>query len=84
MLPKRLRNRHVGGSVANLHNIREEPSNSGNNDSEKDPFHVDKQIIEKLQNDLSKIKIKLKKVPITKRVSYEDIKRFPANQNEDE
>ena len=84
VLPKRLRNRHVSGSVTNLHNIIEEPSNSGNNDSEKDPFHVDKQTIEKLQNNLSKIKIKLKKVPITKGVSYEDIKRFPNTQNEDE
>ena len=84
VLPKRLRNPHVPGSVPNLHNIQEEPSNSGNNDSEKDPFHVDKKTIEKLENDLSKIKIKLKKVPITKGVSYEDIKGFPVSQNKDE
>ena len=37
-----------------------------------------------MQNDLSKIKIKLKKIPITKGVSYEDIKRFPETQNKDE
>ena len=84
VLPKQLRNRNVPGFVPNLHNIQEEPSNSSNNDSENDPFHVDEKTLAKMQNDLSKIKIKLKKIPITKGVSYEDIKRFPETQNKDE
>ena len=83
MLPKQLRNRNVPGFVPNLHNIQEESSNSINNDPENNPFHVDEKTIAKMQNDLNKIKIKIKKIPITKGVSYEDIKRFPKNQNED-
>ena len=84
MLSKRIHNRNVPGFVPNLHNIQEEPSHSINNDSENNPFHVDEKTIVKMQNDLNKIKIKIKKIPITKGVSYEDIKRFPETQNKDE
>ena len=93
MLPKRLRSRNVPGFVPSLHNIQEEPtlsrnnnlpSHSINNDPEDHPFHVDEKTIVKMQNDLNKIKIKIKKIPTTKGVSYEDIKKFPETQNEDE
>ena len=84
MLPKRLRDCNIPGFVPNLHNIQEEPSHSINNDPENNPFHVDEKTIAKMQNDLNKIKIKIKKIPTTKGVSYEDIKKFPETQNEDE
>ena len=94
VLPKKLRSRNVPGFVPSLHNIQEEstlsrndnlPSHSINNDHEDQPFHVDEKTIAKMQNDLNKIKLKIKKEPkIKKGVSYENIKKFPEAQNEDE
>ena len=48
------------------------------------PSIVNKESISNLQKDLSKIILKLKKVPGTQDyVPYQDIKKFPQNAEED-
>ena len=94
MLPKKLRSRNIPGFAPNLHNIQEESTLSlndnlssppVNNDHVDEPFHVDEKTIVKMQNDLNKIKLVIKKDPNTKNwVSYEKIRKFPEAQIEDE
>ena len=94
VLPKKLRSRNVPGFAPSLHNIQEEsnlsrndnlPSPPVNNDHVDEPFHVDEKTIGKMQNDLNKIKLVIKKDPNTKNwVSYENIRKFPEAQDEDE
>ena len=94
VLPKKLCSRNVPSFAPSLHNIQEEsnlsrndnlPSPSINNDHVDEPFHVDEKTIAKMQNDLNKIKLVIKKDPNTKNwVSYENIKKSPEAQDKDE
>ena len=50
----------------------------------KEPYKVNKESISNLQKDLSKIILKLKKVPGSQDyVPYENIKKFPQNTEEE-
>ena len=50
----------------------------------KEPYQVNEETISKLQQDLNKTKLKLKRVPgTTDWVPYEDIKKFPQTTEED-
>ena len=47
-----------------------------------EPFHVDKNTIEKLEKDLNKIKLTLKKDPNSKNwVLYQSIQKFPIDED---
>ena len=59
------------------------PSNSNNFDDLQNPSIVNNESISKLQNDLGKLVLKLKKVPGSQEyVSYQDIKKFPQAEEE--
>ena len=76
-MPKNLRTRKVPGFSPRL-NIIKEISDSARNDIENEPFHVDNNTIAKLQHDLNKVKLVLKRDPTTKKwVSYDKIQKFP-------
>ena len=50
-----------------------------------EPFHVDQNTIAKLENDLNRIKLVIKRDPNTKNwVLYDKIRKFPEAQEEDE
>ena len=50
----------------------------------KEPYQVNEETISKLQQDLNKITLKLKRVPgTTDWVPYEDIKKFPQDTEEE-
>ena len=59
--------------------VIKEISESTHNDIENEPFHVDSNTIAKLQHDLNKVKLVLKRDPTSKQwVSYDKIQKFPA------
>ena len=94
VLPKNLRSRKVPGFFPKLSNIQEESDLSHNNhvpssevidDHVDEPYHVDENTIAKLERDLNKVKLVLKRDPNTKNwVSYDMIKKFPEASEEDE
>ena len=76
-MPKNLRTQKVPGFSPNL-NVIEEVSDCARSDPATEPFHVDKNTIAKLEQDLNKVKLVLKRDPTTKKwVSYDKIKKFP-------
>ena len=94
ILPKNLRTRRVPGFSPKLQDIKEIsqeispesdvllPQNSS--DHLEEPSIVNKESISNLQKDLSKIILKLKKVPGSQDyVPYEDIKKFPQDREEE-
>ena len=94
ILPKNLRTRRLPGFSPKLQDIKEisqeispisDMSLQQNaSDHLKEPSIVNKESISNLQKDLSKIILKLKKVPGTQDyVPYEDIKKFPQDTEED-
>ena len=83
-----MRTRRVPGFSPKLQDIQEISQNlsqetnlpSSQNSCEplKEPYQVNEETISKLQQDLNKIKLKIKRVPgTTDWVPYEDIKKFP-------
>ena len=91
---KNLQTRPVPGFSPKLQDIKEiSQENSpesevllsqNSSDHLKEPYKVNKESISNLQKDLSKIILKLKKVPGTQDyVPYEDIKKFPQDTEED-
>ena len=94
VLPKNLRSRKVPGFPPKLSNIQEESDLSHNNhvpssevidDHVDEPYHINENTIAKLERDLNKVKLVLKRDPNTKNwVSYDMIKKFPEASEEDE
>ena len=84
VLNKKLRTREVPG-IPPRTNVIKETSESTNDHIENKPFHVDSNTIAKLQNDLNKVKLVLKRDPTSKQwVSFDKIMKFPTIIEEDE
>ena len=94
ILPKNLRTRRVPGFSPKLQDIKEisqeiSPESEvflsqNSSDHLKEPYKVNEDTISNLQKDLSKIILKLKKVPGSQDyVPYGDIKKFPQNTEEE-
>ena len=93
-MPKNLQTRRVPGFSPKFQDIQEisqsfspESKVSLSQDScdpLKEPYKVNEDTMSHLQKDLSKIILKLKKVPGSQDyVPYEDIKKFPQNTEEE-
>ena len=89
-----MRTRRVPGFSPKLQDIQEISQNFSQEskvalsqdscDPLKEPYQVNEDTISKLQQDLNKITLKLKRVPGTiDWVPYEDIKKFPKNTEEE-
>ena len=84
VLNKKLRTREVPG-IPPRTNVVKETSENTNDHIENEPFHVDSNTIAKLQNDLNKVKLVLKRDPTSKQwVSFDKIMKFPTIIEEDE
>ena len=94
ILPKNLRTRRIPGFSPKLQDIKEISQEitpfsdmslpQNNSDHLENPSIVNNKSISNLQKDLSKIILKLKKVPGTQDyVPYQDIKKFPQDTEED-
>ena len=93
ILPKSLRSRKVPGFSPQLQVIHETSNNLSHesnlpspeipSEPVQEPYHVDKDTIAKLEQDLNKIKLTLKSIPGSKNwVSYDNIQKFPINEDE--
>ena len=70
--------------ISNLSNESHLPSPEIPSDPMNEPYHVDRDTIAKLEQDLNKVKLTLRRDPGTKnRVSYDHIKKF-SEVSEDE
>ena len=87
ILPKNLRSRKVPGFSPQLQVIKENSNNLSNesnlpspeipSEPVQEPYHVDRDTIAKLEQDLNKIKLTLKRDPGSKNwVSYDNIQNF--------
>ena len=93
ILPKNLRTRKVPGFSPQLNVIKEVsdlsqnshlPSPEISSDPVKEPYYVDRNTIAKLEQDLNKVKLILKRDPNTKNwVSYDNIKKFPEASDDE-
>ena len=94
ILPKNLRSRRVPGFSPKLQDIKEISQEitpvsdmslpQDNSDHLQNPSIVNNESISNLQKDLGKLILKLKKVPGTQEyVSYQDIKKFPQDTEEE-
>ena len=87
ILPKNLRTRRVPGfspqlkvikEMSNLSHESHLPSPEIPSEPMNEPYHVDRDTIAKLEQDLNKVKLTLRRDPGTKNwVSYDHIKKFP-------
>ena len=84
VLNKKLRTREVPG-IPPRTDVIKETSESTHNHIENEPFHVDSNTIAKLQHDLNKVKLVLKRDPTSKQwVSFDKIMKFATIMEDEE